>query len=118
MLEVHAQLIAEAGGVEGLRDEGAMESALAAAENRKYYEQADLPICAATYAHHLTQAHAFLDGNKRVAPAIAETSSETNSARLNLTDDEVVALFLDIATGNLSRERVEEVFRAHVLFNE
>ena len=118
VMEVHAQLITETGGVKGLRDEGALESALAAAENRKYYEQADLPTCAATYAYHLTQAHAFLDGNKRVAAAIAETFLETNSARLDLTDDEIVALFLDIATGNLRREQVEEVFRTHVLFNE
>ncbi|NKB18275.1 MAG: type II toxin-antitoxin system death-on-curing family toxin, partial [Pseudanabaena sp. CRU_2_10] len=43
---------------------------------------------------HLTQAHAFIDGNKRVAAAIAETFLETNGAQLNLSNDEVVALFL------------------------
>ena len=66
VLTVHARLIAETGGSVGLRDAGLLESALAAAENRHGYEAADLATCAATYAYHLTQAHAFIDGNKRV----------------------------------------------------
>ena len=90
VLMVQAQLIAETGGRSGLRDEGALESALAAVDNRVYYEQADLPTCAATYAYHLTQAHAFIDGNKRVAAAISETFLETNGAQLNLTNDELL----------------------------
>lgn len=66
-LTVHARLISKTGGTGGLRDEGLLESALAAAENRHHYEAADVVACAATYAYHLTQAHAFVDGNKRVA---------------------------------------------------
>jgi len=42
VLAVHARLISETGGSAGLRDEGLLESALAAAENRHYYEAADL----------------------------------------------------------------------------
>jgi death-on-curing protein len=70
VLTVHVRLIAETGGGAGLRDEGLLESALAAAENRHRYDDADLATCAATYAYHLTQAHAFIDGNKRVAAAV------------------------------------------------
>ena len=69
VLTVHAILIAETGGSSGLRDEGALESALAAVENRHHDEAADAAMCAAAYAFHLTQAHAFVDGNKRVAAA-------------------------------------------------
>jgi death-on-curing protein len=116
VLMVHTQLITETGGSAGLRDEGALESALAAVENRVYYEQADLPTCAATYAYHLTQAHAFVDGNKRIAAAIAETFLETNGAQLNLTNDELVTLFLDIASGDLNRDQVEIVFKEHVIY--
>jgi death-on-curing protein len=86
VLEIHEQLIEAFGGVHGLRDEGALESALAAAESREYYESADLNTCAATYAYHLTQAHAFVDGNKRVAAAISEIFLETNGARLNASN--------------------------------
>lgn len=114
VLAIHAQLIAETGGSGGLRDVGALESALAAAENRQHYEQADLTTCAATYAYHLSQAHAFVDGNKRIAAAVAETFLEVNGARLDLTNDEVVELFLNIAAGKLSRDKVDEVFRSNV----
>ena len=98
VLAVHARLISETGGSAGLRDEGLLESALAAAENRHYYEAADLVTCAATYAYHLTQAHAFIDGNKRIAAAITETFLETNGGRLMMTNEEVVQLFLDVAS--------------------
>jgi death-on-curing protein len=73
VLSVHARLTSETGGSRGLRDAGLLESALAAAENRHRYDNVDLVACAATYAYHLTQAHAFVDGNKRIAAAITET---------------------------------------------
>src|SRR5438132_6186489 len=92
VLAVHARLISETGGSAGLRDEGLLESALAAAENRHYYEAADLVTCAATYAYHLTQAHAFIDGNKRIAAAIPETFLESNGRALTMTDDELATI--------------------------
>jgi death-on-curing protein len=115
VLNIHAQAIEAFGGSPGLRDEGALESALVAVENRAYYENADLATCAATYAYHLTQAHAFIDGNKRIAAAIAEIFLEINSARLEATNDQIVTLFLEIASGRLSRDEVEELFRRWVL---
>jgi death-on-curing protein len=114
VLAVHARLISETGGSPGLRDEGLLESALAAAENRHNYEGADLVTCAATYAYHLTQAHAFVDGNKRVAAAVTETFLETNGSQLAITNEEVAQLFVDIAAGVLSRDEVENVLRAKV----
>ena len=113
-LTVHARLISETGGTSGLRDEGLLESALAAAENRHHYEASDVAACAATYAYHLTQAHAFVDGNKRVAAAITETFLETNGSQLIMSDDDLVQLFLDIASGRLSRDQVEDLLRERV----
>lgn len=112
VLTVHARLIAETGGSIGLRDEGLLESALAAAENRFSYNNADLVTCAATYAYHLTQAHAFVDGNKRIAAAITETFLESNGSQLAMDDGEIVRLFLDIAGGILNRDEVEQLLRA------
>ncbi len=110
-LAAHAKLISETGGASGVSDEGLLESALAAAENRYHYEAADLLACGATYAYHLSQAHAFIDGNKRVAAAIMETFLETNGVQLRMTDEEIVQLFLDIASGSLDRDGVEERIR-------
>jgi len=65
VLQVHARLISETGGRDGIRDEGLLESGLAAAENLHHYEAADVVRCAVAYAFHLTQTHPFIDGNKR-----------------------------------------------------
>ena len=114
VLAVHTRLIEETGGSTGMRDEGLLESALAAAENRFNYENADLVKCAATYAYHLTQAHAFVDGNKRLAAAITETFIESNGSELLMDDEQVVRLFLDIAAGILTRDHVEELLRGNI----
>ena len=115
VLTVHAMLIAETGGTSGLRDEALFESALAAAENRHRYEAADVVNCAAAYAYHLTQAHAFFDGNKRIGAAITEAFLETNGFQLAMTNDEIVDLFLGIASGKLSRDHVEQRLRDKVV---
>ena len=71
--------------------------------------------CAATYAYHLTQSHAFFDGNERLGAAITETFLETNGYELIMTNDEIVILFLAIASSELSREQVEQRLRHKVL---
>ena len=114
VLAVHARLIAETGGTSGIRDGGLLESALDGVKNRFNYENADLIVCAATYAYHLTQAHAFVDGNKRLAAAITETFIESNGSELMMNDDEVVRLFLDIAAGIMTRDAVEELLRRKI----
>ena len=111
VLAIHARLVSETGGSAGIRDEALLESALAAPENRYNYEAADLVTCAATYAYHLAQAHAFIDGNKRIAAAITETFLATNGYELLMSDDELVDLFLAVAAGQLTRDTVEEILR-------
>lgn len=110
VLIIHHKLIERYGGIHGLRDEGALESAINAAENRYNYETEDLAKLAATYAFHLSQAHAFLDGNKRIAAAVAGVFLEINGERLNATEDEIIELFLDIAASKSSRDKTEEKF--------
>lgn len=114
VLDLHKQAIEEFGGAHGLRDEAAIESALMAAENRAYYENASLAMCAATYAYHLSQAHAFIDGNKRIAAAVSELFLSINDARLELTNDEIVDLFLGIAASQITRDEVERIFAQRV----
>jgi prophage maintenance system killer protein len=70
VLTVHARLIAETGGTGGIRDEGLLESALAATENRHHYEAADVvKLCrglrissgAGARIHRRQQAHSSGD---------------------------------------------------------
>jgi death on curing protein len=109
VIEYHAWLIERFGGSHGLRDEGAIESAMAAAPNRRYYEDANIAQCAAAYAYHLSQAHAFIDGNKRIAAAILELFLNINQASLQASDDEVENLILGIAAGRITRGETERV---------
>ena len=59
ILEIQRRNIEEFGGIHGLRDENAFESALMAAQNRAHYEGAGLAVCAATYAFHLVASARF-----------------------------------------------------------
>src|SRR5689334_16814660 len=68
MLLLHAESLAEHGGIEGLRDEGLLESALSRARNLYSYEGVeDIARLAAAYGFGIAQNHPFNDGNKRAA---------------------------------------------------
>jgi death on curing protein len=111
VLRLHQRLIETSGGSFGIRDRGLLESSLAAAKNRFLYEDADLAVCASTYAYHLTKAHAFIDGNKRVGAAAAEAFLRLNSAWLTATNEEALDILLAVAAGECTREEVEVFFR-------
>lgn len=114
VLQIQFRLIVTSGGAHGLRDEGGLESALNAAQNRFYYEEANIVVCAATYAFHLCMAHAFVDGNKRIAAAVTETFLELNDTELLLSNEELADTFLKIAAGEMKREEVEQFFEDKV----
>jgi death-on-curing protein len=118
VLIIHYKLIERYGGIHGLRDEGALESAIKAAENRFHYETEDISKLAATYAYHLSQAHAFLDGNKRIAAAITGVFLEINGYFLEASEDEIIELFLSIAASKVSRDETEEKFTGWIMINE
>lgn len=115
MLRIQRRLIDEFGGSHGLLNEGSLDSALLAAANRRHYENADLAVCAATYAYHLTMAHAFVDGNKRIGAATSEVFLMLNGANLSARNDQLVDQFLRIAAGKASRNEVEVWFRQWIV---
>jgi len=70
---LHRESLRQHGGLYGVRDPGAVEAALGAAENTCFYGGGDRFDIAAAYAFHLAESQAFLDGNKRTAVACALT---------------------------------------------
>jgi len=100
------------GGLHGIRDEGALDSALEAPENRNYYEGAGVVVCGATYGFHLCQAHAFVDGNKRIAVAASLLFLRLNGFNLRASDSEMIEIFMDVAAGKTSRDQLESIFVA------
>src|SRR5437588_2394310 len=78
---LHESSLAEFGGSAGVRDEGLIDSALASAKNTFFYAQGNLFDIAATYAFHLAEAQAFVDGNKRTAIGAALIFLDVNGIR-------------------------------------
>jgi death on curing protein len=81
VLEMHRQLIDEFGGIHGLRDRGLLEAAIFRPQSR-YYD--DLVHEAAALMESLANNHAFLDGNKRISLAAADTFLRINGFYLEL----------------------------------
>ena len=104
VLAIHGQLLAEHGGATGLRDESLLESALAAPVNHFEYDQADVFVLAATYAHALTSNHPFVDGNKRTAFAAAGIFLELNGYRLTASEPDAVLAVLALSRGEMKSE--------------
>lgn len=111
VLELQYDNIEQFGGAHGIRDEGAFESALMAARNRFDYEQADEVKCAATYGYHLSQAHAFIDGNKRVAAAAMLVFLDANGFEVEASADELIEVFLRLASSEMTRDQLEAFLR-------
>ena len=101
---IHAEQLAEHGGSAGLRDEGLLDSALARAQNRFAYGEADLPALAASYAHGLARNHPFVDGNKRTAFLAAYTFLGLNGLDLHAPEAEAVVMTLGLAAGEIDED--------------
>jgi len=110
---IHVDQVREHGGLIGIRDENALESALARARQRWTYEpDVDLPRLAADYAFGISRNHPFRDGNKRAAFLSAVVFLGLNGLDLVAPEDEVVEKMLALAAGELGEEEIAEWFRA------
>lgn len=117
VLLIHAAVIDLHGGSRELRDRGLLESAVAMPSSQfgGQFLHDDLAAMAAAYLFHLNKNHAFVDGNKRVALASAETFLTLNGFQIDATNDEVVDITLQVADGRLGKEDLTTYFRQSLL---
>ncbi len=111
VLTIHAAMIGEFGGTEGIRDLGALESAVFRPETGYY----DGPIEeAAALMESLLQNHPFLDGNKRTAFAAADLHLRLNGLIYSGTPAEAVT-FVDsmFEDGAVDAASIAEFLRTH-----
>jgi death-on-curing protein len=103
----HLDQLREHGGLPGLRDESALEAALARSRQKWNYEpDADLATLAAAYAYGLVTAHAFNDGNKRIAFLTAVIFLGLNGKDVDATETEVVQVMVALAAGSLKEAQL------------
>lgn len=112
---VHDRQLAEHGGLDGIRDQGVVESALARPQNRAVYDNPDAAALAAAYAYGLARNHGFTDGNKRTAWVVARLFLADNGCRLRFDKLEAVRIVEAVAAGSLSEEDLAAWFRMHLI---
>ena len=116
---IHTDQLREHGGLIGLRDETALESALARARHQWLYGRtADLASLAAAYAFGLARNHPYLDANKRAALVAMLAFLAINGYDVNADDDGVLTTVIDLAAGRLSEPDLADWLRNRMVPNK
>jgi death-on-curing protein len=110
-IAAHSLQLRRYGGASGLRDEGALRSALERPVNQWHYESADLPELAAAYAFGLAKNHAFVDGNKPIAFIAMVAFLRKNGIAFRPDQAQSTAIILAVAAGEVSEESLSRWIR-------
>ncbi len=114
VVALHEESLALFGGLQGIRDEGLLESALARPRNRYAYEpRVDLVRLAADYGFGLALNHPFVDGNKRVAVLAVAVFLTLNGLRFDPDEHDEVRAILALAAGELDADEFSAWVRAN-----
>ena len=113
-LAIHDRQLAEHGGPSGVRDAGALESALGRAVNQWAYGEDDRCALAAAYAFGIARSHPFTDGNKRTAWVLARLFLRLNGTGIAFKQSDAINTVLALAAGELSEDELTDWFRAHL----
>jgi death-on-curing protein len=111
---IHDDQLREHGGLPGIRDETALESALARPRQKWHYaDRPDLATLAAAYAFGLVKNHPYRDGNKRIGFLAMVTFLGINGQEFEATDAEMVSEIMDLADGSVSENALVDWIRSH-----
>lgn len=108
---MHDEQLHEHGGLPGLKDENALEAALARPLNKAVYGETDVFALAAAYLYGIARNHPFSDGNKRTAFLAAFTFLWINGYQLEAQQAQVIAFVLAVAAGEIGEEGAAMFFR-------
>jgi len=112
---IHEELIRESGGCTGVRDDALLESALAA----PFQEYAGVELFpsiqakAARLCYGLVKNHPMIDGNKRIGAHVMLIFLALNGYELRYTQQELIDMILEIASGNKDNEELSQWILAH-----
>ena len=112
---VHLDQLRAHGGLAGVRDENALESALARAPQKwRYNPKVRFPELVAAYGFGLATNHPYNDGNKRVAFLAMAIFAGLNGRELVATDAEVVTVMVGLAAGKITEAELAEWLGSHL----
>lgn len=110
---MHAEQLRRHGGAFGLRDENALESALARAENKAHYGNPTIHELAAAYVFGIARNHAFVDGNKRTAIVAAGAFLIINGQALTADNGTLYEFVMGVAAGEIDEAGATAFLRDH-----
>ena len=114
---VHDIQLSRHGGLDGVRDKHAVESALSRPEQLQVYGQPppDAAQLAAAYAYGLARNHGFSDGNKRTAWVVARVFLADNDVDLKLSEIDAIRAMESVASGSLDEQQLADWFRRRIV---
>ena len=113
-LAIHELMLAQHGGLAGVRDAQLLDSALAKPRNRFAYERAPMTDLAASYAAGIVRNQPFVEGNKRTGFMVAATFLELNGRTFAAAEISVVEQTLGLAAGEVSEAEFAAWMTANV----
>ena len=109
VVALQRESLAEHGGIDGIRDEGLLLSAIHRCVNKAGSQpDSSIPALAASLGHGLAMNHAFKDGNKRIAMIAAFVFLELNGLRMVAPELDTYEVFIDLAAGKVSEAELAE----------
>ena len=116
ILMLHSMLIAQSGGLDGLRDEGLLESAINTPLQTFAGQEVYPPVLekAARLGFGLIHNHHFLDGNKRIGTHAMLVFLDINNIALSYADDDLIAAILRVASGDMDESELLEWLKSHI----
>lgn len=115
VLDIHKRQIESFGGLDGIRDDGLLDSALAQPQATFFGEllHPTIPTQAAAYLYHLAKNHPFLDGNKRTAFATMIAFLNMNGYELNMTEEVAYNMVMQVAQSEMTKEELSSFLEQH-----
>ena len=104
--------------MDGIRDPGMVESALARPANLARYGNPDAADLAAAYAYGIAKNHGFLDGNKRTAWVTARLFLADNGRTLDFDPVDAIRTMEGVAAGRVNEAELASWFRSHMTHQE
>ena len=116
VIELHSGILEQSAGSGGIRDMGALESAIA--QPRMTFGGTELyPTIiekASALGFSIVMNHPFVDGNKRAGHAAMETFLVLNRLEIKAVVDEQERVILALAAGELERDAFTDWLRKSV----
>lgn len=117
VLDLYQRILEQSGGSAGIRDFGALESALA--QPRMTFDGDELyPTIvdkAAALGFSLINNHPFVDGNKRIGHAAMEVFLILNGYEIEAGVDEQERVILGVAAGQIKRDELRAWLSLHIV---